>query len=391
MQIDALYNPLSNETLDNPYPIFDYLRKNHPVYWHEQMNSWVLTRHADCRSVLRNHEIWARDRRRIGEKIEEQYISMQSIDPPDVASLRGGFLAAYKSVDSSNIAKISYDAIRNNLLPLVGREQVCFMKDFALPVSEIITCAVFGLELPGNDIFHDIGYGIALQMDSGLVPEQRWEGRKIESKLRALVDQGFSLRKEGGLFGAVNKQFENTEWPQILLSTSMAAMLNAAYSTMYTTLGNTALALIRNPEVLSQINSENLALAADEFIRFDSPAQGTSRFATEETSIGDVQFKRGDIVITMFAAANHDPQVFTHPTEINVNRKPNPHLGFGFGTHACLGINLALTVLQQFLANMITLPPLNAVGEPKRFRTATLRWLETLPTAFQSEKLKKTS
>lgn len=384
--MDLIYNPLSEGTLKNPYPTFNHLREEHPVYWHEQMKSWVLTDHADCRKVLTDYKIWARDWRRAGNYVSQEIINMQSIDPPDVRPLRSCFINAVESLDLNEIKQFSYNSFFNSLLTLSKSKQFCFMHDFALPVAEVITCKIFGLDPPGQNIFHEIGYGIALQMDSGLVPEQQSAGRKIRSKLYALVEQGFAARKNGGLFSTVLNAFEKTNWSEKILINSMAAMLNAAYSTLYASLGNIALSIIRNPEVLNEINLKNLSLAVDELIRFDSPAQATSRIAVKETTLRDVEFKCGDVVITMLAAANHDPKVFTNPEKINVNRSPNPHLGFAFGPHFCLGRHISQITLQQFLANMIEFPQLRLVGNPIYFRTATLRWLEFLKVSFEKNK-----
>lgn len=382
--MDPIYNPLEHATLTDPYPVFAHLRRTAPVYWHDQMKSWVLTRYSDCRSVLRNNEIWARDWRRVGDQIPEEFVNMQSIDPPDVLPLRSGFVSAFKNIDFERIREHSRTSIVRGLRRLEGREQFCFMEDFAMPVAEVVTCKTFGLEPQGGREFHDIAYGIALQMDSGLVPEQRYQGRKVAPRLRALVDRGFALRQEGGLFATVARAFESTEWPQRILHASMDAMLNAAYSTLYTSIGNAAHTLVNRPGLIGQFNDGNLVTGTDELLRYDSPAQGTSRVATKETEIGDTKFVRGDVVITMFAAANHDPEVFPDPDVIKLDRAPNPHLGFGFGVHSCLGTELARVVLQEFVASLMGMPELRLAGAPTRFRTATLRWLQTLPVSFQS-------
>jgi cytochrome P450 len=380
--LDPIYNPLDDGTLANPYPVFAHLRKVEPVYWHEQMKSWVLTRYDDCRSVLRNHELWARDWRRVGDSIPDEFVNMQSIDPPDVLPLRSGFVSAFKNIDFQSIREQTRRSIATGISGVKKHEHFCFMQDFAMPVAEAITCETFGLEIPREREFHEIAYGITLQMDSGLEPSQRYEGRKVAPRLRALVNQGFARRKKGGLFATVSDVFATTEYPQSILLASMDAMLNAAYSTIYTSIGNAVLTLVNHPGLIRNFNKYNLGTGADELLRFDSPAQGTSRVATAQAQIGDRQFARGDVVITMFAAANHDPDIFADPESINLNRSPNPHLGFGFGVHSCLGTELARVVLQEMVAGLMDEPELRLVGTPVRFRTATLRWLKALPVTF---------
>lgn len=384
---DQIYNPLDDNTLKNPYPVFTYLRENHPVYWHKQMESWVLTRYTDCRQVLTDSETWARDMRRIGVEVPEERINMQSIDPPKLLPLRAKFNDAFKAFDTNKIAKFTYDTIETLLKPLVARKKFCLMNDFALPASDIITCEIFGLEKPSNNDFHEISYVIALYMDSGLVPERRdksrQDAREASKRLRALVEQGFKLCKEGGLFASVIKAVEDSDYSDNLMKSSMDAMLNAAHSTMYTSFGSFSLTLAQNPHLLSKINYANLALATNEFLRYTSPAQATSRYATKEVKIGNMTIRPHDTVVTMFAAANRDPEVFEAPDEINVNRTINPHLSFGFGPHMCLGAMLARIISKQFLRNMINLPQLHIKTEPIYFRTATLRWMKSFECSFR--------
>jgi cytochrome P450 len=380
---DPIYNPLDDSTLDDPYPVFADMRRQCPVYWHEQMKSWVLTRYDDAKSVLRNHEVWARDWRRVGDEVPSEFINMQSLDPPEVLPLRSAFVDASKAIDFELVAAHASHTMSEALRALPRRRTFCLMSDFALPVAEAVTCRVFGLEHPGQGIFHEVAHGIALHMDSGLVPEQKAEGRKVAPKLRAIVSQGFSSNRQGGLFASVAKAVESSDWPSRTIEYSMEAMVNAAYSTIYTSIGNAALPLVRQPELVQGFNEANFVSGTEELLRFDSPAQGTSRVATGPTALGEVEFKRGDVVIAMFAAANRDPAQFARPDSIVLDRTPNQHLGFGWGVHSCLGTELARRVLQQFVRTLAVSPStLQLDGSPVRFRTATLRWLKTLPVRF---------
>ncbi|MEB3057451.1 cytochrome P450, partial [Bacillus pseudomycoides] len=102
-KIELKYDPLDPETLLNPYPIYKKLRENAPVYWHEGMKSWVLTRYDDCKEVLRNHEVFTTDRRRVGVEIPDVRHNVQSLDPPDNIPLRNLLTRAFNSQDINNV------------------------------------------------------------------------------------------------------------------------------------------------------------------------------------------------------------------------------------------------------------------------------------------------
>ena len=81
--------------------------------------------------------------------------------------------------------------------------------------------------------------------------------------------------------------------------------------------------------------------AVDELMRMDGPAKLMVRKATEDRPWETADLHRGDTVFLVILAANHDPAVFADPDRLDVGRDPNPHLGFGWGLHHCLGAALA--------------------------------------------------
>jgi cytochrome P450 len=81
--------------------------------------------------------------------------------------------------------------------------------------------------------------------------------------------------------------------------------------------------------------------AVDEIVRFVSPVMSFSRTVTEDHDYKGHRFVAGQKVLMLYQSANRDEDVFESPDEFRVDRYPNPHLGFGIGTHFCLGANLA--------------------------------------------------
>lgn len=84
-----------------------------------------------------------------------------------------------------------------------------------------------------------------------------------------------------------------------------------------------------------------LETALEEVLRYRSPVQTHTRYAVKETELGGETIEPGDKIGVWFGAANHDPTVFDSPAQFVPDRKPNPHVAFGHGTHFCLGAHLA--------------------------------------------------
>ena len=81
--------------------------------------------------------------------------------------------------------------------------------------------------------------------------------------------------------------------------------------------------------------------AVDEVLRFESPVQFDPRRATRDTEIAGVAIAENTLVLNWLGSANRDERVFERPDVFDITREKNPHLAFGYGTHHCLGHNLA--------------------------------------------------
>jgi cytochrome P450 family 142 subfamily A polypeptide 1 len=97
--------------------------------------------------------------------------------------------------------------------------------------------------------------------------------------------------------------------------------------------------------------------AVDEMIRWVTPLNNFFRTAARDTHIADQPVSEGDRVILLYPSANRDDAVFADPFSFDVTRNPNPHVGFGFGTHYCLGASLArfeLGIVVEELTSRLT-------------------------------------
>jgi cytochrome P450 len=126
--------------------------------------------------------------------------------------------------------------------------------------------------------------------------------------------------------------------------------------------------------------------AVEEFIRFDGPAKATMRLVGHDHEFAGAPLRRGDRVFLMNCAGNRDPAVFPDPDVLDVGRQPNPHLGFGFGPHFCLGAPLArlevAIALRHFLDRF---PAMALADEPLDWHPTVLsRALVRLPVRLEA-------
>ena len=94
-------------------------------------------------------------------------------------------------------------------------------------------------------------------------------------------------------------------------------------------------------------------MAVEEFIRYVTPIHNMCRAATRDVELHGRQIRAGDQLLLMYSSANRDPGHFDRPEDFDVTRDPNLHLAFGFGTHFCIGSNLARMEIRVFFEEFL--------------------------------------
>ncbi|MER5440828.1 cytochrome P450 [Streptomyces sp. NPDC002790] len=377
------YDPLDPEVLRNPYPVLAELRLSEPVFWHEGMGSWTLTRYADCVRVLRDHATFARDARRTGGTVPEPSLSVQTLDPPQQSQIRSLFMTALRAQDLTGLEERACHLARERLGELAGAGAFDVMAEIAVPLSVAVVSDLLGVEAPPYEEFAAVSDAIMRSMDGGLNPTLVEPGRVARQQLSDLVDYWFTASSRPGLLTQVRQAVspDSDALARLYVKNTARVVFQGGYSTMAAAVGNAVQTLLGHPGALEQMrNPALLATGVDELVRFDGPVQGTTRIAVRSCRIGDAVIEAGQKVIPLFAAANHDPAAFSRVDELVLDRSPNRHLGYGWGPHSCIGTTVAQAGLRALVAALNDHPArLTAAGDSVRRRTATMRAFDTLP------------
>jgi cytochrome P450 len=337
--------------------------------------------------VLRDHERFARDRRRTGAAVPEPSLSLQSLDPPEQAVVRSLFMNALHAQDLVAIERRARRRLASVFGKLADRAEFDVMVDVAAPLSVAVVSDLLGVEEPDIGSFAAVSDAIMRSMDAGLDPTTVEPGRIARQELSALVESWFRNSEQPGLLAHVRQHSGQASDSDVELYVRNTArvMFQGGYSTMTAAIGNVVHTLLRYPDALERMRDPAvLRTGVDELVRFDGPVQGTSRIATSPAKIGDISVRAGETVLTLFAAANHDPAEFPDPDRLSLGRSPNRHLGYGWGTHSCIGAVPAQTTLRALVSSLLEHPtPLREAGPPRRRRTATMRVFDVLPATFR--------
>ncbi|HET7668586.1 MAG TPA: cytochrome P450, partial [Mycobacterium sp.] len=129
--------------------------------------------------------------------------------------------------------------------------------------------------------------------------------------------------------------------------------------------------------------------AIEEMLRWTSPLKNMCRMLTADIEFHGTRLHAGEKVMLMFESANFDETVFGDPDTFRIQRDPNSHLAFGFGTHFCLGNQLARLELMNMTTRVLKrLPDLRlADGRELPLRPANfVSGLESMPVKFTPTK-----
>jgi cholest-4-en-3-one 26-monooxygenase len=120
-------------------------------------------------------------------------------------------------------------------------------------------------------------------------------------------------------------------------------LVEAGNETTRNAISGGLLAFTEHPEEWEKLRArpELMPDAVEEILRWASPISHFTRTATEDVDVRGVTIRAGEQVALYFASANRDEEVFDEPFAFRVDRRPNPHLAFGFGEHFCMGAHLA--------------------------------------------------
>src|SRR4029079_15742723 len=159
-------------------------------------------------------------------------------------------------------------------------------------------------------------------------------------------------------------------------------LLNAGHETTTNLIGNGLWLLLSHEEQLSRLRAEPALLptAIEEMLRYDGPIQLKNRRLTAPVTLGDTTLPEAAFVTLGIGAANRDPIQFPQAERFDVARKPNRHVAFGHGDHACAGMNVARMEGRIAFARLLgRFPKIEQQGTPERDRRVRFRGFRKLP------------
>ena len=386
------YNPLSDGTIRDPYPLYTKLRERSPVHYSRLSDAVLLSRYKDVDGILRNHarftvnpDLRKSSKARYKPPPEER--SILFIDPPDHTRLRSLVNKAFTRSAINALEPRIREIMATLLDDIEDPAEFDLMQAVAIPLPVIVIAEMLGIPQQDRAQFRIWSDQRARLLEPMLTSAERKTADEASKQLSDYFLSIIRSRQGEPRDDIMTRLVQAEDQGDSLSETEMLNMLRllliAGNETSTNLIGNGMLALLRHPDQLKALRDDPglIPAAVDELLRYDSPVQMTLRCAVEDCDIDGVPVRAGQDIILLGGSANRDPDAFEKPDQLDFNRPKQDHISFGRGIHYCLGAGLArLEGRIAFEMLLERFDSLRLLTERPEFRySIVLRGLTSLP------------
>jgi len=380
--------------LEDPYPWYAALREHDPV--HRLDGGGVfLSRYADAVAVYRDLHASSDKKEEFRPKLgdsplyEHHTTSLVFNDPPLHTRVRRLIMGA---LSQRAIARMEADVVRlvDGLLDdIAARERIDFIADFAarIPVEVIGNL----LDIPRTERAPLRGWSIAIltALEPRPTPEMLNAGNRAVTEFVAFLKDLIAARRRAPgdpevdvLTRLLQADQNGDRLTETELYHQCIFLLNAGHETTTNLIGNGLWLLLRHPAELTRLRADPALLppAIEEMLRYEGPIQLNNRRLLAAVQLVDCELPTGTLITIGIGAANRDPAQFPDPDRFDVSRKPNRHVAFGQGDHACAGMNVARVETRIAYAGLLRrFTHLELEGAPERDQRVRFRGFRRMP------------
>ncbi|MBY0489303.1 MAG: cytochrome P450 [Gemmatimonadaceae bacterium] len=315
----------------------------------------MLLRHEDVRNAARDWRTFSSDAPfRVPIPSEESVRSMRQLpietDPPDHGDYRDIVAPFFKEAKEAETIAWMHRLIGGMLADALARPSIEVVREFALPIQSRALTHL--LRMPEAEAEIWIGWGIHVFHDGS---DSHEKGSTLERYLHAQFDRATAAPGDDFFSALTQATFRG----RALTRDEMMGFANLTFAggrdTIIHTISSVLAYFAGHPDSLAQLRADPRCIpqAAEEFFRWVSPLTHLARVCPVETTVLGETIPANGRVSLNFASANRDATVFDEPERVQFDRRPNPHVAFGTGTHFCLGAPHARLILRTLLEQCV--------------------------------------
>jgi cytochrome P450 len=345
------FDPYDVEINADPYPIYERLREEAPIYHNEPHDFWALSRHEDVQKALTNWQVFSSSRGdlldilRAGVELPKGVVMWE--DPPLHTTHRGLISRVFTPKRMAQLEDQVRAYCIRCLDPLVGSDGF----DIITELASMLPMRVIGmlLGIPEQD---QVAVRNKTDRDLRTRPGQPMvivESEMVTGEMFAEYIEWRSNHPSDDLMTMLlNAEFEDETGETRTLTrqevmTYTSVLAGAGNETTGRLIGWLAKVLADHPDQRRLVVEDRSLLqnTIEETLRYEPTGHASARYVTGDIEYYGTTLPAGSAVLLLMASANRDRRRFEHPDTYDVLRKDVQHLTFGYGLHFCLGTHLA--------------------------------------------------
>ncbi|MFT4715868.1 MAG: cytochrome P450 [Paracoccaceae bacterium] len=351
-------SPTDPEFIQDPYRFYHKTRAGGPMFFWTDYNMACATSYEAVNSLLRDRRLGreqtAEKQRPIPDHVAAFYAfehhSMLEREPPTHTRLRGLVVRAFTSRRIKTMGP-EISTLCHQLVDNFRDGTVDLLPAYAEKIPVIIIARLLGVpeEMADQLLIWSHDMVAMYQANRSREIEEAAVRATLEFSdfMRIYVDQRRKSPKDDLLSELIAAEEQGEKLSNDELLSTAILLLNAGHEATVHSIGNGVKCLLENNLNTAQLVApEAVENTIEETLRIDPPLHMFTRFIYEDFHAFGHDFKRGDEVALMLAAANRDPMMFANPDQFQADRNIKGITSFGAGIHFCVGAPLARLEMQ---------------------------------------------
>ncbi len=382
----------------NPYPVIEEWRKLGPVVYNERHGDYLVTGYRSCARALTKVDRFS------SEDLQDMFVrifggvTMEAIDSPRHHAMRGVWAGFFERQTLESQRGLVTEVVTSQVDAFVERiragETLDAIPNMTRAIPTLVIARMLGIDESAHEQFSAwsdaMGSTQLGTYDTSAVGREAIErGMAGTAALNNYMGEIIKRRRAEGrgedlVSTMVYDDFANEMSEQEIIA-SNTQLVFAGNETTASLMATILVALAQHPDQRRALADDRSLIpqAIEEIHRWETLVQALPRRAnSDQSEISGVRIPRGASVQLLCGAGNRDPERWENPDRLDIFREPRQHLGFGFGMHVCLGLNLSRLELQVWLDQILDkLPDYELAGTIEYPRGLGLRGPRAVPLA----------
>ena len=344
----------------DPYPAYEEIRSTGRVVRNEALGVWMVPGYDDAMEVLTDNGDRFGEMNTLDHTPWFEGSNMIAVDGAEHTRLRR-CLSPYFTRQAVNRWTRRVEEVVDELLVPLVRDNTTFdiVSDFTM-IPTIIVAEMLGVPEQHYADFRRWSHTLVANLSYGHEDEATGKLiRGIGSEANDYLSEEIERHRQERPDDLITAMIEMAEMSEAEIRSTALLLVLAGYDTTAKLLANSLVVLADHPTERAAIarDIDLLPAAIEEILRWAGVTHINPRQVAQDTVLGGTSLEAGETVYILHAAANRDPSRWPDPLVFDPNREVKAHLGFGFGSHLCLGAPLARLEAKVALGRLLTLAP----------------------------------